>query len=89
MDADVFITIAFCLYAFVFGLASGVFVFNQFQKTRLDVAAETGRGRGDSLAPTNQPAKVAAAQHESTAWRTNVGTRNHRPGSVASDRRVR
>ena len=89
MDADVFITIAFCLYAFVFGLASGVFVFREFQKTRLNVATETGRGRGDSVAPTNQPAEVAAAQHESTAGRTNVGTFNHRPGGVAPDRRVR
>ena len=49
MDADVMITIAFCLEVFLFALAGGLFVAHEVSKSRSRAAVETrsasGRGR--------------------------------------------
>ena len=43
MDADVMITIAFCLEVFLFALAGGLFVAHEVRKSRSEAAVETGR----------------------------------------------
>jgi hypothetical protein len=45
MDADVMITIAFCLEVFLFALAGGLFVAHEVRKSRSRAAVETGRER--------------------------------------------
>jgi hypothetical protein len=43
MDADVMITIAFCLEVFLFAFAGGLFVAHEVRKSRSEAAAEEGR----------------------------------------------
>jgi hypothetical protein len=42
MDADVMITIAFCLEVFLFGLAGALFVAHEVRKSRLQATADGG-----------------------------------------------
>jgi hypothetical protein len=45
MDADVMITIAFCLEVFLLALAGGLFVAGEVRKSRSDAAVKTERER--------------------------------------------
>jgi hypothetical protein len=45
MDADVMITIAFCLEVFLFALVGGLFVAHEVRKSRSEAAAEAGSAR--------------------------------------------
>jgi hypothetical protein len=67
MDADVMITIAFCLEVFLFALAGGLFVAHEVRKSRSEGAVETGRERLESAAMRTPPrpspsANVSAAK---------------------------
>jgi hypothetical protein len=42
MDADVMITIAFCLEVFLFGLAGALFVAHEVRKSRSQATADVG-----------------------------------------------
>jgi hypothetical protein len=45
MDADVMITIAFCLEVFLFALAGGLLVAHEVGKSRSEATVEAGRAR--------------------------------------------
>jgi hypothetical protein len=61
MDADVMITIAFCLEVFLFALAAGLFVAHEVRKSRSEAAAETGRERLKPAAMRTRPRPSASA----------------------------
>jgi hypothetical protein len=67
MDADVMITIAFCLEVFLFALAGGLLVAHEVGKSRSEAAAEAGRarlGRADvrTRRRPSAPRKVSGAR---------------------------
>jgi hypothetical protein len=61
MDADVMITIAFCLEVFLFALAGGLFVAHEVRKSRSEAAAEAGRERLDRTEMRTRPRPSASA----------------------------
>jgi hypothetical protein len=61
MDADVMITIAFCLEVFLFALAGGLFVAHEVRKSRSEATVETGRGRLEPAAMRTRPRPSASA----------------------------
>jgi hypothetical protein len=61
MDADVVITIAFCLEVFLFGLATALFVAREARKARAEAAAEKGRDRPESAEMRSRPRRPARA----------------------------
>ena len=66
MDADVMITIAFCLEVFLFALAGGLFVAHEVRRSRSRAAVETGRERLEPGATRTRPTRFASA-NESAA----------------------
>jgi hypothetical protein len=61
VDADVIITIAFCLEVFLFALAGGLFVAHEVRKSRSQAAVETGRERFEHGATRTRPSPSASA----------------------------
>lgn len=66
MDADVMITIAFCLEVSLFALAGGLFVAHEVRKSRSRDAVETGRERLEPAATRTRPTG-SASPNESAA----------------------
>ena len=60
MDADVMITIAFCLEVFLFALAGGLLVAHEIRKSRSGAAVAIGRGRLGSAAIRTGPRPSAS-----------------------------
>jgi hypothetical protein len=61
MDADVMITIAFCLEVFLFALAGGLFVAHEVRKSRSEAAVENGRSGLEPAAMRTRPRPSASA----------------------------
>lgn len=62
MDADVMITIAFCLEVFLFALAVGLFVAHEARENRSEAAAENGRERIERAEMRIRPRPSASAK---------------------------
>jgi hypothetical protein len=62
MDADVMITIAFCLEVFLFALAGGLLVAHEVGKSRSEAAAEAGRARLERAKMRTRPRPPARAK---------------------------
>jgi hypothetical protein len=62
MDADVMITIAFCLEVFLFALAGGLFVAHEVRKSRSEAAVEIGREHLRPAATRTRPRPSASAK---------------------------
>ena len=60
MDADVLITIVFCLEIFVFGLATALFVAHEARKSRSNAAAEDGAERSNPAGMRARPGASAS-----------------------------
>jgi hypothetical protein len=61
MDADVMITIAFCLEVFLFALAGGLLIARELRKSRSEAAVENGRERLEPAAMPTRPRPSASA----------------------------
>jgi len=61
MDADVMITIAFCLEVFLFALAGGLLVAHEVGKSPSKVAVENGRERLEPAAMRTRTRSSASA----------------------------
>ena len=61
MDADVVITIAFCLEVFLFTLAGGLFVAHEVRKSRSEAAVETGCERLEPATMRTRPRPSVSA----------------------------
>jgi hypothetical protein len=61
MDADVMITIAFCLEVFLFALVGGLFVAHEVRKSRSQAAVQTGCERLEPAAMRTRPRPSASA----------------------------
>ena len=61
MDADVMITIAFCLEVVLFALATGLFVAHEARKSRSEAAVEKGRERPKPTEIRTRPRPSASA----------------------------
>ena len=59
MDADVMITIAFCLEVLLFALAGALFVAHEVRKSRSEAAVETGRERLEAMRTPPGPSPSA------------------------------
>ena len=79
MDADVMITIAFCLEVFLFALAGALFVAHEVRKSRSQAAVETGRER-------LEPAAMRTRSRPSVS--ANLSTVDAHPVTVRAGRAV-
>ena len=61
MDADVMITIVFCLEVFLFALAGGLLVAHEVGKSRSQAAAEAGSARLERAKMRRRPRPSARA----------------------------
>ena len=61
MDADVMITIAFCLEVLLFALAGALFVAHEVRKSRSEAAVEPGRERLEPAAMRTPPGPSPSA----------------------------
>jgi hypothetical protein len=61
MDADVMITVAFCLEVFFFGLGAAVFVTREAREARPEAATENGRERAEPAKIRTRPRTPARA----------------------------
>jgi hypothetical protein len=80
MDADVMITIAFCLEVLLFALAGGLFVAHEVGKTRSRGAVETGRERLELAATRTRPIGSASANESAAEAAQPITARTGRPG---------
>jgi hypothetical protein len=81
MDADVMITIAFCLEVFLFALVGGLFVAHEVRKSRSEAAAEAGRTRFERAKMRTQPRPSARGKVS--------GARGAEPVTMREGRAVR
>jgi hypothetical protein len=79
MDADVMITIVFCLEVFLFALAGGLFVAHEVGKSRSRAAVETGRERLEPAATRTHPMGSASANESAAEAAQPVTARTGRP----------
>jgi hypothetical protein len=79
MDADVMITIAFCLEVFLFALAGGLFVAHEVRKSRSRAAVETGRERLKPAATPTRPMGSASANESAGEAAHPITARTGRP----------
>jgi hypothetical protein len=78
MDADVMITIAFCLEVFLFALAGGLLVAHEVGKSRSEAAAETGRARLERAKMRTRPRSPARAKVSGARGAEPLATREAR-----------
>jgi hypothetical protein len=79
MDADVMITIAFCLEVFLFALAWGLLVAHEVRKSRSGAAVETRREHLEPAAMRTRPRPSTSA---------NLSTADAQPVTVRAGRAV-
>jgi hypothetical protein len=78
MDADVMITIAFCLEVFLFALAGGLLVAHEVGKSRSEAAAEAGRARLERAKMRTRPRSPARAKVSGARGAEPLATREAR-----------
>jgi hypothetical protein len=78
MDADVMITIAFCLEVFLFALAGGLLVAHEVGKSRSEAAAEAGRARLERAKMRTRPSSPARAKVSGARGAEPLATREAR-----------
>jgi hypothetical protein len=78
MDADVMITIAFCLEVFLFALAGGLLVAHEVGKSRSEAAAEAGRARLERAKMRTGPRPPARAKVSGARGAEPLATREGR-----------
>jgi hypothetical protein len=66
MDADVMITIAFCLEVFLFALGGALLIAHEVGKSRSEAAAEAGRAGVERAKMRTRPRPSARAKMRGT-----------------------